>query len=504
MPSKSKEIAKNTVLLYIRMIVVMIINLYTVRVVLRVLGVEDYGIFNVVAGVISMLNCVCTVLSTATQRYYSFALGKQKRGQLSSLFSVSTNIFLIFSLLVVLLGETVGLWFVSSQLVIPEGRHMAALWVYHFSILTFVVTLLQIPYSSAVLAHEDMGMYALLTTAEYVIKLVFVLLLPLFSYDQLILYGISLFVAQLLLYLAYWIYGAKQYEECHYKKTQERTLYKELLSFSGWTLFGSVAGVGMNQVNTILVNIFFGPIANAARGIALQINTAIIAFSNSFIMALRPPMIKSYAENDYSFLNTMFYFSNKFVYYFLLMICIPLFFEMESILKVWLNVCDHQTVLFSQLIVIYAIILALNNPISIIIQATGKVKEYNLAVETVTLICPLITYVLFKMGFPAYYTFIAMIACIAISHIIRMICLKKSYHQFSYREYVFRFMTPAFFITVIISLIAFYLHQSLGNELLRFIAILLFSILIISTLSAWWGLTREEKQMLKSLISKKS
>lgn len=485
------------------MIVVMIINLYTVRVVLRVLGVEDYGIFNVVAGVITMLNCVCTVLSTATQRYYSVAIGKQQKDQLSSLFSVSTNIFIFFSLIVVVLGETVGLWFVNSQLVIPEGRQLAALWVYHFSIITFVVTLLQIPFSSAVLAHEDMGIYALLTTAEYVIKLVFVLLLPLFDYDQLILYGISLFVAQLLLYLAYWIYGAKKYEECHYKKVRDKSLYKEILSFSGWTLFGSVAGVGMNQVNTILVNVFFGPIANAARGIALQINTAIMAFSNSFIMALRPPMIKSYAESDYAFLNTLFYFSNKFVYYFLLMIGIPLFFEMESILRVWLNVYDSQTVLFSQLIVIYAIILALNNPISIIIQATGKVKEYNLSVESVTLICPLVTYVLFKMGFPAYYTFIAMIACIAISHIIRMICLKRSYHLFSYREYIFRFLVPAFVITVLSSLVAYYFHSVLDNELVRFIVILLLSVIIIAALSAWWGLTREEKRMLKSLISKK-
>lgn len=485
------------------MIVVMIINLYTVRVVLRVLGVEDYGIFNVVAGVITMLNCVCTVLSTATQRYYSVAIGKQQKDQLSSLFSVSTNIFIFFSIIVVVLGETVGLWFVNSQLVIPEGRHLAALWVYHFSIITFVVTLLQIPFSSAVLAHEDMGIYALQTTAEYVIKLVFVLLLPLFDYDQLILYGISLFVAQLLLYLAYWIYGAKKYEECHYKKEKDKSLYKEILSFSGWTLFGSVAGVGMNQVNTILVNVFFGPIANAARGIALQINTAIIAFSNSFIMALRPPMIKSYAENNYSYLNTIFYFSNKFVYYFLLIICVPLFFEMESVLRVWLNVSDPQTVLFSQLIVIYAIILALNNPISIIIQATGRVKEYNLLVESVTLICPFITFILFKVGFPAYYTFIAMIGCIAVSHVIRMICLKRSYKLFSYREYIYRFCVPAFIITIIAVLVAIYLHKSVDNELLRFVLVLCLSGVIIISLSAWWGLTKEEKKLLKSLISKK-
>lgn len=485
------------------MIVVMIINLYTVRIVLRVLGVEDYGIFNVVAGVITMLNCVSTVLSTATQRYYSVAIGKQQKDQLSSLFSVSTNIFIFFSIIVVVLGETVGLWFVNSQLVIPEGRHLAALWVYHFSIITFVVTLLQIPFSSAVLAHEDMGIYALLTTAEYVIKLVFVLLLPLFDYDQLILYGISLFVAQLLLYLAYWIYGAKKYEECHYKKEKDKSLYKEILSFSGWTLFGSVAGVGMNQVNTILVNVFFGPIANAARGIALQINTAIIAFSNSFIMALRPPMIKSYAENNYSYLNTIFYFSNKFVYYFLLIICVPLFFEMESVLRVWLNVFDPQTVLFSQLIVIYAIILALNNPISIIIQATGRVKEYNLLVESVTLICPFITFVLFKVGFPAYYTFIAMIGCIAVSHVIRMICLKRSYKPFSYREYIYRFCVPAFIITIIAVLVAIYLHKSVDNELLRFVLVLCLSGVIIISLSAWWGLTKEEKKLLKSLISKK-
>lgn len=296
--SNTQRIAKNTTLLYIRMMVVMVINLYTVRLVLNALGAEDYGINNVVAGVITMLMSVSSVLSTATQRYYSYSISENKLERLRNIFSTSINIFALLSLIVFILGETVGLWFVNTQLVIPDERMNAANWIYQFSIFSFIFTFIQVPYSAATIAHEDLGIFALISITECVLKLIAALLIFVIPLDGLIIYGATLFIISTLVLISYIMVGYSKYAECRYQKPTKKTLFKELLSFSGWSLFGSVAGVGMSQVNTILVNIFFGPLANAARAISLQFTMAVSSFSGSFILAIRTPMIKSYADPD--------------------------------------------------------------------------------------------------------------------------------------------------------------------------------------------------------------
>ncbi len=330
--SNTNRIAKNTTLLYIRMMVVMTINLYSVRLVLNALGIEDYGIYNVIAGVTTMLSSVSSVLQTATQRYYSYSIGENALERLQKIFSTSIYIYVILSFIVIILGETIGLWFVNTQLVIPEERIKAVNWIYQFSIFSFVASIIQMPYSAAIIAHEDMGIFSLISVAECVLKVIVVLLILVIPLDRLIIYGAAIFLISILVLITYIFVGLNKYAECRYKKPTEKTLFKELISFSGWSLFGSVAGVGMSQVNTILVNIFFGPIVNAARAISFQFNMAVSSFVGSFILAIRTQMIKSYAEESYSYLNKIFYLSNKFIYYCLLMICIPLMFEMDTIL----------------------------------------------------------------------------------------------------------------------------------------------------------------------------
>lgn len=498
--SNTKRIAKNSTLLYVRMMVVMIINLYTVRLVLNALGAQDYGINNVVAGVITMLMSVSSVLSTATQRYYSYSIGENKLESLRNIFSTSINIYAILSLIVIIFGETVGLWFVNTQLVIPAGRLIAANWIYQFSIFSFIFTFIQVPYSAATIAHEDMGIFAIISIAECVLKLLSVLLILLIPLDRLIIYGATLFLISAFVLISYVIVGYRNYAECRYQKPTEKTLFKELLSFSGWSLFGSVAGVGMSQVNTILVNIFFGPLVNAARAISFQFNMAVSSFSGSFLMAIRPPMIKSYAEESYLYLNKIFNLSNKFIYYCLLMISLPLMFEMNTILNFWLKTTDPQTVLFSRLILVYSLIMTLNNPISIIIQATGHVKEYHIAVETFTLLCVPATYILFKLGYPAYTTYIVMIIAAVASHVVRLICLKKYYLPFSYSEYIKSFLLPAFLITIVTSLIVLQIHGSITNSLFRIFAVIFFSVLTVAILAVLIGLSKSEKEVLRQLI----
>ncbi len=499
--SSTKRIAKNTTLLYIRMMVVMIINLYTVRLVLNALGAEDYGINNVVAGVITMLMSVSSVLSTATLRYYSYSIGENKLERLRNIFSTSLNIYALLSFIVIILGETVGLWFVNTQLVIPAERMNAANWIYQFSIFSFITTIIQVPYSTATIAHEDMGIFALISTAECVLKLISVLLIFIIPLDRLIIYGATLFVISTLVLISYIMVGYSKYAECRYQKPTEKTLYKELLSFSGWSLFGSVAGVGMFQVNTILVNIFFGPLVNAARAISLQFNLAVSSFSGSFLMAIRTPMIKSYADESYLYLNKIFNLSNKFIYYCLLMVCLPLIFEMNTVLILWLKTTDPQTVLFSRLILVYALIMSLNNPISIIIQATGHVKEYHVLVEIFTLLCVPATYILFKLGYPAYSTIIVMIIAAVASHVVRLICLKKYYKPFSYSEYIKSFLLPAFAITLVASLFVFLIHRSIINTSLRMFAVGFFSVVCVAAFVLLIGLSKTEKDDLKQLIT---
>lgn len=500
---KTGRIAKNTVLLYLRMMIVMFINLFAVRVVFNALGEEDYGIYNVIAGVITMLSGVSTVLASATQRFYSYSMGDEKAGSLKEIFSSSVNIYLFFSVGVLVVGETLGLWFVNAKLVIPDERLLAANLIYQFSILSFVCSMMQSPFFSAVIAHEDMGIFALASLGECLLKFGSAWLITVVAMDRLETYGFLILLVHAVSFLFYCVIGRRRYAECHYQRVRDKHLYKDILSYSGWNLFGSLAAVGMNQVNTILVNVFFGPLANAARAIALQINGALSSFSGSFIMAIRPPMIKAYAEHNYGYLNKLFTFSNKFVYYCLVIVALPLLFEMEMILNLWLKTASSQTILFSQLIVVYALILALNNPISIIMQAMGKVKEYYVPVESVTLLCPVITWVLYKIGLPAESTFWAMIGTVLLSHFIRIWCLKRYYCGFSLKEYLFSFLMPAVLVTVLACTVLFLLKSNMTYGVVRLIVMTITSFVVVFAFAFGVGLNKDEKYYLKTLLRRK-
>lgn len=496
-----KRIAKNTALLYVRMLVIMVINLFTVRVVLKALGAENYGIFDVVAGVVTIMSSFEHVLGGATSRYFSFYLGAKDKVKLNEAFSNSIIIYSLFSLIVLFLAETIGLWFVNAHLNIPIERMPAANWVFQFSIFAFIFSILRTPFSSIVTSHEDINIYAVITTAEWVLKLLFALSISFVPFDSLIYYSAYLMLIPLLALVVYVVYSYKKYEECR-RLTKMTPMYKQMLSFSGWMLFASFAGVGMMQVNTVLVNIFFGPIVNAARAIALQINSAVGSFSSSFLTAVKPPMIKAYADEDYNNLNRLFDAANKFILYSMLIVCIPLLTEMEYVLKLWLDVSDSQTILFSRLTLIYAFIMVLNNPISFIMHATGKVKEYHTRVEIPTILCMPLTWLLFAIGLPAYTSFLAMIVVALTSHIIRLFCLRKYYPSFSIRSYLITIICPAIIIGLITFVIALAAHVVIKNELLSLGLVIVLSIFIIGTLVYMFALSEYEKGIISAFIKK--
>lgn len=499
----SSRIAKNTIFLYIRMVIVMVINLFTVRIVLSALGQEDYGIYDVVAGFVSMLQGVSMVLSSSTQRFYSYALGTQDCSKLNLIFSSSLNIYILFSIIILLLSESIGLYFINNCLVIPDNRLQSANILYQFSVFSFVVTILQAPYSSAVIAHEDMGFFAGVSLVECLMKLIVAGIIYISNFDRLVLYGILLFLVPILVFLLYYVYARVKYVECRYKFLFDKQLHYDLLKFSGWSLFSSTAGVCMNQLLSILINVFFGPIVNASRAIATQVGNAINSYSSSFIMAVKAPMIKSYAQSNHEELNNLFQLSNKFIYFCMMAICIPLYMEIDFILDVWLGVSDLQTLIFAKLMIVYTVVYAFNNPISIIAQAVNKMKEYSVSVEIPTILCPIFVYLLFFLGYSAEFAFVIMIISIVIAHIIRIFIIRKIYKDFPIRDYLVKFIFPALFITFVLVSLPSLFTLPINNRVFHFVIVFLANLILLIVLSFFVLLQKKERNYLLMIINNK-
>lgn len=501
--SNSKRIAKNTAFLYIRMLIVMLINIFSVRYVLKGLGVVDYGVFNVVAGLVTMFSSLSSIISSATQRFHSYAIGEGKEEKVSDVFTASINIYAILAAAILLAGEIIGVWFINYKADIPVDRMMTANWVFQFMMLSFVIGLMTSPFSSLIFAYERMQVFSIISVLDCVFKFILAYSLLYLSGDHLLLYGLGLLIIQSFSFFAYYVTSRKGGGEYHYKKKVEKALYKQMLSFSGWTLFSSSASIGISQLVTMITNVFFGPVVNAARAIAFQVNGAMNSFTSSIIVAVRPPMIKYYAEGDYGRVNNYFNFCNKAVYYSLLLVLLPIFFEMETVLQIWLSVNDPQTVLFCRLILVYALILSLNNPIAIIVQATGNIKAYSTLVEIPTLLCFPVTWILFALGMPAESAFYVMIVSIILSHIIRLYCLKRVFPTFSYMGYMIGFVLPAVIITVIASFILYLLLSVTLHALLKLLLVLCVNAAVVF-LAGWFiGLSTYERGVLTSMIKTK-
>lgn len=498
--SSSQRVAKNTIFLYVRMLFVMLINIFSVRFVLKGLGVVDYGIFDVVAGLVTMFSSLSSIISTASLRFHSYAIGEGKSERISEIFTVSFNIFALLALSVLLVGELLGVWFINMKADIPVDRIYAANWLFQFTMASFVVGLLIAPFSALIFAYERMSLFSVISISECALKFLLAYSLVYLSGDHLIIYGLGLLIIQTGLLCTYFVASRRGNGTYHYKRHADKSLYKQILSFSGWTLFSSSAGIGIAQLVTFITNVFFGPVVNAARAIAFQVNGAMTSFTGNIIMAIKPPMIKQYAEGDYEKVNRYFNFSNKAILFSLLLILLPIFSEMETVLRIWLDVKDTQTVLFCRLILIYALVLSLNNPIAIIIQATGNIRSYSTFAEIPTLLCFPVTWGLYALGLPAETSFIVMIVAIIISHVIRLICLKKQFQLFSYREYLYSFVLPSFIIILLVSCCLYTVRVFIAMSVIRLIASFVIGAIVLCGLALLLGFNRYEKEALLRLL----
>ena len=500
--NKSQRIAANTVILFARMFVVMLVNLYAVRVVLDYLGIDDYGIFNAIAGVVTFTSFINSVLELSIQRFYSVAIGENNKKKLNEIFTLSMWAIIAASIVTLVVMETLGMWLLLTQLTIPAGRLVAAQWCFQASLVTFFFSVLQIPFSAAVFAHERMNVYAVISTADSLLKLLVALCLALCTADRLVAYSLGIMLTGIAVFASYAIYGRKKFAECRMRRTSNTPLLRELLSFSGWTLLGSVAKVGTFQGNTVLLIIFFGPAANAAFAVATQISNAFNALCNSMVLALRPAMIQAYAGKNFDYLDRLFEISNKFMLYILLAISFPMIYEADEILRIWLPHVTTDMVVFTRCMIVYIVCLAMNNPITIIIQASGKVKQYFVPVETVSLMCLPLTWLFFRLGLPASWTFVSMILTCALSHVIRLVCLRRNYTPFSIHRYIRSLILPATFITAVATLLCLLLRSHAAGMALH-LAVCLALPVAITLMAMLWGISPKERSFVINMIRKR-
>ncbi len=489
--------------LYFRMILIMAVQLYTVRVVLSVLGSTDYGLNNVVGGIVTMFSFLSGTMATASQRYFAFEIGRNDMVQLKKTFSLTLIIYCLLGFIILLLAETVGLWFLNNKMVIPEDRMNAANWVYQFSVFSFIVTMFQVPYDALVIAREKMNVYAYVSIFEVVLKLLIVYLLSISSFDKLITYSFLTFSVTLIITSIYKSYCIRNYKESHFKFFWDKKLFKEITSYSGWNLFGALAGVANNQGINILINLFFGPTINAARGIAYQINSSINGFVQNFMTASKPQITKLYAQGNIKELNILIERTSKFSFLLLLLIVLPVGLETSFILKIWLKDFPEYTVVFVQLILINTLVDTISYALMAGAQATGKIKTYQATVGTIMLLNIPISYIFLKIGIEPYQVLYINISISVICLFFRLFFLKKLI-KLEISHFLKEVVLKVFILTLVVLLIMYQLKKYLNEEtLVNFIIISVLSVVLIIFFSYLLILSKIEKQLIKSFIDKK-
>lgn len=497
----NKRIAKNTMLLYIRMGVMMIISFFTARITLEALGVVDYGINNVVGGLVSMFSLISSSLSSSVSRFMTFGLGKGDKKELNTIFSTSVNIHIILAIIVVIAIETIGLWFLNNKMVIPADRLTAAHWVLQCSTFLFVLGLLSVPYNAAIIAHERMDVYAYFTLFDAFSRLAIIIAIKYFGGDKLILLAIISMIPPLIKQLYYWHYSKKNFEECTYHAVWDKRVFKEMFGFAGWNFIGASSAQMKDQGVNIAINMFTGPAVNAARGIAMQINSIIGQFIGNFIVAINPQIIKEYAANNIDRMHKLIFNGTRFTYYLFLLLSIPIFFEIETILYVWLGQVPEHTILFTRLVILLSLAEIISNTLITAQLATGKIRNYQIVVGGTQMLNFPISYILLRLG---YFPEITVIVAIIISQICffeRLLFLRKMVHLPSL-HYLKDVYLQLILVTALSTIVPAIMHSVIENTTLRFFTTSTVSIGITILVIYTIGLKKEEKNMAIRYVKK--
>lgn len=501
--SSNKRIVKNSLLLYIRMFILVIISLYTSRIVLKTLGVEDFGINNVVGGVITFLGFLTGSLAGASSRFITFAIGKGNLKELKNIFNNIVLIHILFSIVVLIIGETIGLWFVTTQLNIPSGREHAAMWVYQLSILTSIGSLISSPYNAAIIAHEKMSAFAYLTLGDAILKLLAVFLLVYTPFDKLIFYAAYICLIQLFDFIIYIIYCNKKFEETKgltFKNT-DKHLFKEIFRYAGWTMNGSLAVFGYTQGLNILLNIFFNPVVNAARGIAVQVQNIVNNFCINFQMAINPQLTKSYAAGELKRMHELIIASSKYSFFLMLFICLPLAIEANTVLGWWLGEYPAHSVSFLRLILGASILYCFANPIITAVHATGRIKWFQIYEGTSLLLIVPVAYIALKFfNVPPESVFIIHIIIEIITQGIRLKIVLPMIGM-DIKEYSRKVIFPVLkvaLISPIVPIIAY--HYIAVSKIMEFLILGITCVITVTLCTFYCGCSKKEKDFVISKI----
>lgn len=473
----TKSIAKNTIFLYVRMLFLLFVALYTSRVVFEVLGIDDYGIYNVVGGIIVLFSFISNAMTNATQRYFSFYLGKKDDYSLKNTFTSSLLTHGLVSVIVLILAETLGLWFVCNQLNIPEGRFDSAIIVYHLSVVTFIINILIVPYKSIIIAQEEMSFFALLSIAEAVLKLLAVYSLKVVNTDYLITYAVLMAVVPFLCGVIYGLFCHKRYSYCKLIKVKDFLFFKNLFSFSGWSMLGGFSNIGAQQGGNILINMFNGVAANAGFGIASQISHAISSFVNNFQTAFNPRIVKYYAQNDMQALNKLLLKTSSISFYVIWIISLPLLYNIDYIIGVWLGTVPPYACEFSFLMLMYYFVDSTQAPLFMSIYASGYIKEYQIWLSVLTILNIPISLYLLYMNFDVTYVLLVRVIINIIISVIRVFYVRKLF-DFSVRNYLINGLFRNVYVVVITLLFVVILRKYLFFN--TFIDVVMNCIVLIS------------------------
>ncbi len=500
--SNNKRIAKNTAFLYIRMLFMLIVSLYTSRVVLDKLGVEDFGIYNAVGGVVSMFAFLNQAMVSSTQRYITYTLGKADKEELKKIFANSVLIHALISVFIIIIAETVGIWFLYHKMQIPIDRLSAVQWVFQFVVFSTVVLVMNAPYNAEIVAHERMKVFAYVSIIEVVLKLLIVFTLSIVSVDKLVVYAFLLFMIQCIIRCIYSFYCKRHFPETTYTLSWDKKIFKEMLSFASWNMLGGLSGVCCNHGLNILLNLFFGPAVNAARGIAMQVQSTVLLFANNFQMAMNPQITKYYARGEFDLMHNLVIRSSKFTFFLLLVLSLPLMIGANPILSLWLKEVPEWSVTFARIILIIIFVDVVANPLMISSAATGNVKVYQTVISLVMLSVLPIAYMVLKSGAAPSAVFVVHLIICIVAFIIRLYIVAPMI-ALSKWQYVKRALLPCFYVVVPSVILVGYLYSYMRYHTYTIIMWVIMSFIVILCFIYALGMTRQEKVVVREKVIEK-
>lgn len=476
----------------------MLVSLYTSRVILQALGVEDYGIYNVVGGFVAMFSMISSSLSASTGRFLTYELGKGDIEKLQNVFSTSLIIHIVLVILIVSLAESFGVWFINNHMTIPEERLYSANWVFHASVISFVFSLLSVPFNATIISHEHMYIYAYVGILDILLRLIIVLLIayvPLCE-DRLIWYSSLLVLVNVALQLFYIKYCRSHFIECKFKVTFYRKCFSEMGSFAVWNFIGCTASLLKDHGVNILLNVFIGPVVNAARGIAASVNTAINSFVSNFMVALNPQITKSYASQDYNYMNSLIERGSRFSYYIMLFLILPVVMETEFVLTLWLKEYPLYSVIFVRLVLVASIIDALSNTLITLQNATGRIRNYQLAVGGMLMMNFPLSLFCLKLNITPVSVYVVSIGVSFSCLFLRLFFLERMVEKFSSMNFLRKVCFNVLVVTVLALILPFILHSTLPYGWFRFIIVVIVCLLSSSLCILFVGCTIGERQFL--------